>query len=243
MLAFSPAWFPTFGCPLEDDSFENYNCIETEISKSFPPFSPPQLEVTMNNSQNSAETGEDPLFVKKLSHNANERDRRKKLNNLYSSLRSLLPGTEQTKKLSIPVTISRVLKYIPELRKQVERLAERKEEILSQISRQSDITQPSNCRRGASLSSSFPTVSASRVNDKEVVIHICNLNVRSPISKVLLNLEEEGLQVMNASAFTTIGDRVFYNIYLQVMETMRMNCGMLSEKLLSLYANREELCS
>ncbi|OMO81682.1 hypothetical protein CCACVL1_12298, partial [Corchorus capsularis] len=35
-------------------------------------------------------------MVKKLNHNASERDRRKKINNLYSSLRSLLPAAAQT---------------------------------------------------------------------------------------------------------------------------------------------------
>lgn len=34
--------------------------------------------------------------VKKLNHNASERDRRKKINGLYSSLRSLLPASDHT---------------------------------------------------------------------------------------------------------------------------------------------------
>ena len=38
----------------------------------------------------------DPKMHKKLNHNASERDRRKKVNDLYSSLRSLLPGTDRT---------------------------------------------------------------------------------------------------------------------------------------------------
>lgn len=37
----------------------------------------------------------DPTRAKKLSHNASERDRRKKINALYSSLRSILPGVDQ----------------------------------------------------------------------------------------------------------------------------------------------------
>lgn len=37
----------------------------------------------------------DPKIIKKLSHNASERDRRKKINCLYSSLRSLLPASDQ----------------------------------------------------------------------------------------------------------------------------------------------------
>ncbi|KAL5067058.1 hypothetical protein RYX36_017945, partial [Vicia faba] len=40
-------------------------------------------------------TSSDLSMVKKLVHNASERDRRKKINNLYSSLRSLLPLSDQ----------------------------------------------------------------------------------------------------------------------------------------------------
>lgn len=43
----------------------------------------------------------DPSLVKKLNHNASERDRRRKINGLYSSLRSLLPATDQTVSTSI----------------------------------------------------------------------------------------------------------------------------------------------
>lgn len=38
---------------------------------------------------------EDHKTVKKLNHNASERDRRKKINGMYSSLRSLLPHQDQ----------------------------------------------------------------------------------------------------------------------------------------------------
>lgn len=37
----------------------------------------------------------DPTVMKKLTHNAKERDRRKKINGLDSSLRSLLPAADQ----------------------------------------------------------------------------------------------------------------------------------------------------
>ncbi|KAG0498553.1 hypothetical protein HPP92_003244 [Vanilla planifolia] len=83
--------------------------------------------------------------TKKTTHNAYERDRRQKLNTLYSSLRSLLPDANETvsitsnnvlsetqRQLSIPSTIARVVKYIPELRGQVERLQDTKKNMLKQ---------------------------------------------------------------------------------------------------------------
>ncbi|CAN6837306.1 unnamed protein product [Brassica oleracea] len=38
------------------------------------------------------------VLTKKLNHNASERDRRKKINSLFSSLRSCLPASDQTVK-------------------------------------------------------------------------------------------------------------------------------------------------
>ncbi|KAL4203690.1 hypothetical protein AMTRI_Chr01g129230 [Amborella trichopoda] len=70
-------------------------------------------------------------FLQKLTHNANERDRRTKLNSLYSSLRSLLPESEQGKRMSIPTTFTLVLKYLPELQKEVDSLIQRREKILA----------------------------------------------------------------------------------------------------------------
>ncbi|XP_026429429.1 transcription factor ORG2-like isoform X2 [Papaver somniferum] len=162
--------------------------------------------------------------VKKLNHNASERDRRKKLNNLYSSLRSLLPGSDHTKKLSIPVTVSKVVKYIPDLQKQVDKLIQGKEEILTSISKQQtagggDRLRDSKSRKVLAVKKqSLPTVSANRVDDREVVIQICSLKVNIPLlSEVLLNLEREDFRVLNASAFDSSGDRVFYNLHLQLL--------------------------
>ncbi|KAK1303275.1 hypothetical protein QJS10_CPB11g01573 [Acorus calamus] len=74
----------------------------------------------------------------KLNHNAYERDRRRKLNSLFSSLQSLLPGIDEKNKMSVPTTISRILKYIPELQKHVEGLRRLKEEMVMKISRRGD---------------------------------------------------------------------------------------------------------
>ncbi|KAJ9695396.1 hypothetical protein PVL29_010726 [Vitis rotundifolia] len=242
MLAFSPPLFSTFGWPWEDpiSHEQNYIYRETEASESFLhlPSSEPQAE--LNYSTPSAAVSGNPTMVKKLNHNASERDRRKKINSLYSSLRSLLPAADQAKKLSIPSTVSRVLKYIPELQQQVERLIQKKEELLSKISRQGDIIHLEKQRKGT-LASSLSAVSASRLSDREIVVQISTFKVHeSPLSEVLLNLEEDGLLVINASSFESFGGRVFYNLHLQVEGTHRMECEVLSEKLLSLCEKRRE---
>ncbi|XP_021297457.1 transcription factor ORG2 isoform X2 [Herrania umbratica] len=181
----------------------------------------------------SGDSGNNPIVLRKLNHNARERDRRKKINSLYTSLRSLLPLSEQTR-LSIPATISRVLKYIPELQAHVERLAQRKEEILS---RQDEFScDQDNKREG---SSPF-AMSVSRVSEREVVVQISTFRAfETPLSRVLFNLEEDGLFLTEASCFESFGGRVFYNLHFQVERTYNLEGVVLNEKLSSLYEKRK----
>lgn len=125
------------------------------------------------------------------------------------------------KKLSIPATVSLVLKYIPELQKEVEWLTRRKEDLLSKMSNTSFHEQQGqhgrSGRRGPMMVSSYPTIVATQVDEREVVVQICALETGScPFSKLLLLLEEDGFQVVNASAFAALGDRMFYNLHFQV---------------------------
>lgn len=110
-----------------------------------------------------------------------------------------------------------MLKYIPELQQQVERQIQRKEELLSNLSRQDDLIHQENQRKDT-MYSSLSSVSASQLSDKEVVVHISTYkNHKSPLSEILLTLEEDGLVLKNSSSFESFGDRVFYNLHLQVL--------------------------
>ncbi|KAG6744702.1 hypothetical protein NC652_036113 [Populus alba x Populus x berolinensis] len=240
--------FSTFVWPLEETiSHEQYSFRDGETQESFTHFPPSQPDVRQLDRSTSftAHSGSgDPTMAKKLNHNASERDRRKKINSLYSSLRSLLPAADQRKKLSIPYTVSRVLEYIPELQQQVERRIQRKEELLSKLSRQADdLTHQENQRKGT-MHSSLSSVSASRLSDSEVVIQISTKKLhRSPLmSEILVNLEEAGLLLTNSSSFESFGGRVFYNLHLQAMEgTYTVACEALNERLVSLCEKKESL--
>uniref|UniRef100_A0A804N7E7 Protein IRON-RELATED TRANSCRIPTION FACTOR 2 n=2 Tax=Zea mays TaxID=4577 RepID=A0A804N7E7_MAIZE len=149
---------------------------------------------------------------RKLSHNAYERDRRKQLNDLYSSLRSLLPDADHTKKLSIPTTVSRVLKYIPELQKQVDNLERRKRELTN-----------ANCKPGVLNTSEIvttPIVSATCLNDTEIMVQVSlHSNVAAtalPLSKCIKVLEDAGLHLISSSTYSTFGNKTFYSLHLQV---------------------------
>ncbi|KAG0541036.1 hypothetical protein BDA96_03G461200 [Sorghum bicolor] len=157
---------------------------------------------------------------RKLSHNAYERDRRKQLNELYSSLRSLLPDADHTKKLSIPTTVSRVLKYIPELQKQVDNLERRKKELTN-----------ANCKPGVLNTKEIvtPIVSATCLNDTEIMVQVSlHSNVAAtalPLSKCIKVLENEGLLLVSSSTYSTFENKTFYSLHLQRSQrTMKEQC-------------------
>jgi hypothetical protein len=121
------------------------------------------------------------------------------------------------KKMSIPVTISRVLKYIPELQKQVEGLIKKKEEFLSRISRQEYAVNKESSERKIPIYNSSFVVSTSRLNDSELAIHISSYEANKiPLSEILMCLEDNGLFLLNSSSSKTFGGRLFYNLHFQV---------------------------
>lgn len=119
------------------------------------------------------------------------------------------------KKLSIPAIVSRVLKYVPDLQKQVEGLVRKKEELLS---RQSDYDdQEKQVKSNTAARTSSSSVSASQLNDREVAIQISTYKLdKNSISEILNYLEEDGLSILNASSFESFEGRVFHSLHLRV---------------------------
>uniref|UniRef100_A0A7N0T5W2 BHLH domain-containing protein n=1 Tax=Kalanchoe fedtschenkoi TaxID=63787 RepID=A0A7N0T5W2_KALFE len=196
---------------------------------------------------------------RKLHHNASERHRRKKINELYSSLRSLLPASEQSRRMSIPTTVSRVLKYIPELQEEVARMEKRKQvmskkmdkvrESVSSLSSKSTVPghsgQEVNGREEEAKaqrmtmenSNNRSSVSTSQVADREVVIQIST--VRVSVSEILSSLEGDGFQLINASSSESHGGRLFLNLHLQKLDGIRnAECQGLEKKLLFMVENK-----
>lgn len=100
MLALSPPLFSTFEWALEDPINHDQNitniCRETELLDSLLHFPLPRPQVEHEKSSVFDRNTGDVMAVKKINHNASERDRRRKINSLFSSLRSLLPASDQT---------------------------------------------------------------------------------------------------------------------------------------------------
>ncbi|XBI95795.1 hypothetical protein VPH35_032183 [Triticum aestivum] len=213
-----------------DPSTNSFSPLEAQIfSGQLPPTtSSAELSGRPANLASSGSGSGGPGSHKKLSHNAYERDRRKQLNELYLSLRSLLPDADHTKKLSIPTTVCRALKYIPELQKQVENLEKKKEKLAS-----------ANCKPGVlSASGSIaPTVSATCLNDKEIMVQISLLrdtdaSTALPLSKCINVLENEGLELVSSSTSCTFGNKMFCNLHLQRSQgALNMECPSFCDKL------------
>lgn len=190
--------------------------------------------------------GEDSLPTKPLSrkafHNERERYRRKNLNVLYSKLRSLLPRTNSKRKLSIPNTVCRVLKYIPELRKEIEQLGKQRDQLLS-------IAKPS-CETSKCASTGEaefvdpnpnPTLGSSHPPDvkvnapfgsSELMITICTCNDGFLFSALLLVLEKEGLDLLNASTFFS-ENKVYLHLQMIPLKS-ELDTNLLQNKLLVL---------
>ena len=121
-----------------------------------------------------------------------------------------------------------MVKHIPELEKEVENLVQRKEELLSRMSRQREDYDDYHVgkRRKAERNetSSSAAVIISSVGGEEVVVQISALKAadKGILSEALNKRElDDKLVLINASSFQSIGDRVFHSLHFKVL-TMRM---------------------
>ncbi|XP_073277065.1 transcription factor ORG2-like isoform X1 [Primulina huaijiensis] len=194
------------------------------------------------------EFGDTNKIFEKLNHNASERDRRKKMNTMYSTLRELLPSEDLSRKLSIPATISRVLKYIPELQKEMGTLIQKKENLMSKKSKmvfQEDSTIDFRRQRSRKpiCDNSSSALSATRISDQEIVLQISMAKYeKGSFSNALWCLEKEGFLVLSASCFQSSGGRVFYNAHVQQGQGCQiMDVSILKEKVWSFYDKGKEL--
>jgi len=197
-------------------------------------------------------TGDDMTVEKKLNHNASERDRRKRVNDLYTFLGSLLPMSrdQKQKKVSIPGTVSRALKYIPELQKEVESLRCKREKLSSTVNtRQEHLGIKKQRVEDAIIKTQSSSVvsSVSSLGEKEAVIqlisppiadHLTSNNDQeiSLLSRVLEYLEEEEdeLVLNNATTFRScMGDQgmLLSTLHLQVQGDHKIRAEKLKEKL------------
>ncbi|KAF8099959.1 hypothetical protein N665_0234s0007 [Sinapis alba] len=240
MCALGSPLFPNLGWESTGE-YETYNIVGDNHSKEFLDFQVPKtygifhrqtsLGVTVSSEVNGIDNNS--VVIKKLIHNANERDRRKKTNSLFSTLRSCLPVSDE--KLSNPQTISRSMQYISELKEEVKKLTQKKEDLLVRKSGQIErniMLQPKV------VSSYVSTVFATELRDNEVMVQISSSKIHSfSIYNVLNGLEEDGFVLVYVSSSSYRGERLFYTLHLQVdkIDNYKPIWEELSQRVLFLY--------
>ncbi|KAI3525988.1 hypothetical protein L1887_05127 [Cichorium endivia] len=273
MLALSPLFSTTYGWPSEDLIQKNVqldcNDFSNEVEENsynpfldFPTYNDKQNEFEPANSTSSGGlvnggSANSLLVTKKLNHNFSERHRRKRVNDLYGFLRSLLPmSSDPKKKVSIPGTVSRALKYIPELQKEVEILIRKKQKLSSYSSSKAnlsqEVTKHRSCR-DSTMERKASIVSSVRVLEtKEAVIqlisstddHMIKRKEIGLLSKVLecLEQEEHGFVLLNATTFRSSGEAMSLSIlHLQLQGDKTIDTERLKEKLYS-FNQQSDLC-
>lgn len=99
MSALSPPSVSTIGLYFDHTISPDQNCLQgsdletLESALHFPTY---LAEFELDPVTPPLAISCDPKMVKKLNHNASERNRRQKMNDLYSSLGSLLPEADRT---------------------------------------------------------------------------------------------------------------------------------------------------
>ncbi|CAN8284728.1 unnamed protein product [Cochlearia groenlandica] len=223
MCALVPPLFPNFGWPYVNDDLVN----------TFLDFPVPDLTVAHRKVSPEIDTNILVVMKKKINHNESERDRRKKINKMFSSLRSCLPATDQSKKLSVSATVTQALKYIPELQEQVKNLINKKQELSGQRDLQ-------NNKQEKDITSNASTISTTKLSETEVMVQISSLQIeKCYFGNVLSGIEEDGLVLVDASSSMSQGERLFYTLYLHMDNNCKMNFDELSDRLLNLYEKCE----
>ena len=108
--------------------------------------------------------------------------------------------------------MARVLDYMPELQRQVERLERRKDEIVARTRRERD-------PGGGTSGEGSPVVYVADLGDGEVAIQVCafcGVGKKGMMSTVMEYLKSEGLPTVSASTLAVDSSRTLFNLHCQV---------------------------
>ncbi|GLJ50447.1 hypothetical protein SUGI_1074880 [Cryptomeria japonica] len=177
---------------------------------------------------------------KKLSHNAHERNRRRKQNALYAQLQALLPNPNGKRKLSIPKTVSRALKYILGMRSKIAKLCRQRDKLLitRRISKSSKSKEKREHLHSHNGFECFPpnvTVDSTALTYSEVLVTVYTCRGALLECSLLVLIEREGVEVMDASTFVSC-DIICRILRLQLVSST-VDMEVLQKKIFSLCEN------
>lgn len=117
--------------------------------------------------------------------------------------------------MSNPSTISKALKYIPELQQQVEGLRRRKEGLVTKLNEE-NLKQIRKNNKEPWMSS---LCAVNWLSETEALLQIAleeQTHTQLPFSQILLSLEDDGLLLSTASSFRSSNGSLFFTLLLQV---------------------------
>ncbi|TYK21927.1 transcription factor bHLH101-like protein [Cucumis melo var. makuwa] len=116
--------------------------------------------------------------------------------------------------MSNPSTISKALKYIPELQQQVEGLRRRKEGLVTKLNEE-NLKQIRKNNKEPWMSS---LCAVNWLSETEALLQIAleeQTHTQLPFSQILLSLEDDGLLLSTASSFRSSNGSLFFTLLLQ----------------------------
>lgn len=110
-----------------------------------------------------------------------------------------------------------MLKYIPELQKEVEKLIQNKERLILKAEGDHSSLEFKKHKIKSIKCSCDSAVSATRISDAEIIIQSSMpKSEKASFAEAIFRLEDEGFLIINASCFQSFQGRIFYNFHLQV---------------------------
>ncbi|KAL3538546.1 hypothetical protein ACH5RR_001912 [Cinchona calisaya] len=166
------------------------------------------------------QSGGEGSATKKLEHNARERIRRLRLNASYLALRALLPDSRRSKKRwSAPAIVDKVIKYIPEMENEIQKLKKVKDDMQSANKNK----QPLNHEGNLEPWINDLTVSVNELQSGEAIVQICmGRDKDEAFSKFLDILESEIFLIKSVSTLSICKNRVCYQLHIQSMRERKM---------------------
>ncbi|PON92331.1 Achaete-scute transcription factor-related [Trema orientale] len=197
------------------DNFSAGKVFSSKLAKERKSIKSKHLEKTDKKLTVQSEV-EEESYVKKQDHNAKERQRRMKLSESYLALGSLLPPNSRPskKRWTAPVIVDKVLHFIPELENEIEQLTLKKKNMQSALENMASVIN----KKSINSELNSLTISVNEVKKGELILQICRQrDGKNIFSRLLKNIEEEGICIVSASTLRVCDERECYNIHIQDM--------------------------
>ncbi|KAK4259819.1 hypothetical protein QN277_006112 [Acacia crassicarpa] len=172
------------------------------------------------NPSSSSRTTTDRKFI--------ERNRRYQMKALYSKLKSLVPHQAPREAIPLPNQLEEATNYIKKLQMKLERMKEKKGNIIATNNQRSNFIKYRNMINKSSKSATWLEIREVGTIALQVVLRT-ELDSGFSFTDIIRLLHEEGADIVNAN-YTVVEDVVIHTIHCEVEEAVKV-AAMISERL------------